>query len=167
MASLESAMPADVRNNIGQVDDNTLQQKSKEIQELQNYLNMELSQRDSNRDEKELSPILDTIKANLDKERAKLEEKIGYTRAVIRAQEEEIGNREMEIETREQILKQVDGKVDEHKDLLNVRNRMLQLSQEKNIYKQKVIYTLISLIIGVFLVMIVGYVYFGNSATPT
>ena len=53
------------------------------------------------------------------------------------------------------------AKLDEESQLMEVRDRMLQLSQEKNIYKQKVIYVLITLIIAFFLIGIVGYVYIG------
>ena len=156
-------MPLEVRNNIGQVRTKDLQSKLGETQALSNYLNMVIAQRNANAGEKDLSPILNTIKANLDQERETLQQQISATRQIVSAQEQEIGAKEAEIATREQVLRAKDQAVDDHRELLNVRDRMLQLSQEKNIYKQKVIYTLIALIIGVFLVMIVGYVYFGGS----
>lgn len=42
-------------------------------------------------------------------------------------------------------------------NILTTRNRMLQLSQDINLYKQKVIYTLLSIIILCFIVILLGY----------
>lgn len=50
--------------------------------------------------------------------------------------------------------------LEEGRRLLITRNRMLQLSQDRNIYKQKVIFTLLALIIVCFVLILVGYVSF-------
>ena len=49
------------------------------------------------------------------------------------------------------------------KDIINTRARMLQIAQENNIYKQKIIYTLISFIFAVFIAILVIYVYFSKA----
>jgi hypothetical protein len=41
--------------------------------------------------------------------------------------------------------------------LVATRDRMLQISQERNIYKQKIIYVLISMIIALTVLVISGY----------
>lgn len=48
--------------------------------------------------------------------------------------------------------------LEKKRNLLITRNRMLQLSQDRNLYKQKVIYTLIALVIVCFILIIIGYV---------
>ena len=124
---------------------------------------MELVKRNATED---LSPILNTIKTNLNQERDTLQEQINNTKQIISAQEREIATKSNEIRTREEILKDKDNNVSDNRSLLNVRDRMLQLSQDKNIYKQKVIYTLIALIISVFMIVICGYIFFGGSPKP-
>lgn len=47
--------------------------------------------------------------------------------------------------------------------LMRTRDRMLQLSIEKNVYKRKVIYTLVAMILGIIILMIAGYVAFNRS----
>jgi tetrahydromethanopterin S-methyltransferase subunit F len=46
--------------------------------------------------------------------------------------------------------------------LINTRNRMLQLSQEKNMYKTKIIYTLLSVVILLVIILLAIYVYFSK-----
>ncbi len=43
------------------------------------------------------------------------------------------------------------------KNLILTRNRMLELSQEKNVYKKKIIYTLLSIFIFILIVLITSY----------
>lgn len=50
--------------------------------------------------------------------------------------------------------------IEEKEKLLLTRTRMLQISQDRNSYKKKIIYTIIALIFGVFLLTIVIYVLF-------
>ena len=46
------------------------------------------------------------------------------------------------------------------KNIINTRARMLQIAHENNIYKQKIIYTLISFVFAVLIVILVIYVYY-------
>ncbi len=52
--------------------------------------------------------------------------------------------------------------IDEKTKLILTRSRMLQLSQEKNIYKKKIIYTLISILLFLFIVTLSTYVFFSK-----
>jgi uncharacterized protein (DUF3084 family) len=61
--------------------------------------------------------------------------------------------------------KQVYGQSQEIEDkikLLDTRNKMLQLSIEQNIYKKKVIYSLLSVIIALIVGMIFFYTFFSK-----
>ena len=52
--------------------------------------------------------------------------------------------------------------IDEKTKLILTRSRMLQLSQEKNVYKKKIIYTLISILLFLFIVTLSSYVFFSK-----
>lgn len=49
-------------------------------------------------------------------------------------------------------------------ELLATRDRMLQLSQERNVYKKKVIYILFAIIIALTVAIISAYTFFGKKA---
>ena len=64
--------------------------------------------------------------------------------------------------------KQVYGQSQEIEDkikLLDTRNKMLQLSIDQNIYKKKVIYSLLSVIIALIVGMIFFYTFFSKKMT--
>lgn len=48
--------------------------------------------------------------------------------------------------------------------LVATRNRMIQLSQERNVYKKKIIYILFSIIIALLIAVISAYTFFGNKS---
>ena len=52
--------------------------------------------------------------------------------------------------------------LDYKRQLMETRNRMLQLSQEKNVYKTKVIYSLISIILLLVIVVLAVYINFSK-----
>lgn len=52
--------------------------------------------------------------------------------------------------------------IDYKNKLIATRNRMLELSQEKNIYKNKVVYSLLSLVILLVIIFLTAYIYFGK-----
>lgn len=61
--------------------------------------------------------------------------------------------------------KQVYGQTKEIEDktrLLETRNKMLQISIDRNIYKKKVIYSLLSIIMAFIIVMICFYAFFNK-----
>ncbi len=94
------------------------------------------------------------------KQLANIQKRLMHYTNTIKEQQEEIGKRENLIKdkiTRSGMQKK---EIEYKQTLINTRNRMLQLSQEKNVYKLKVIYTLVAIIIFVIICMLVGYVYF-------
>lgn len=66
----------------------------------------------------------------------------------------------VELQSAQDQLKNQMSLLENKRRLLITRNRMLQLSQDRNIYKQKVIYTLLAVIIACFVIILVGYVSF-------
>lgn len=50
--------------------------------------------------------------------------------------------------------------IEDKEKLLLTRSRMLQISQDRNSYKKKIIYTLVALIFALFIFTLVVYVYF-------
>ena len=47
--------------------------------------------------------------------------------------------------------------IENNRQLVATRDRMLQISQERNIYKKKIIYILLTIIIGIIIFLISGY----------
>ena len=52
--------------------------------------------------------------------------------------------------------------IEDKEKLLLTRSRMLQISQDRNSYKKKIIYTLIAVIFAIFLLCLVLYVLFSR-----
>jgi len=50
--------------------------------------------------------------------------------------------------------------IEDKEKLILTRSRMLQISQDRNSYKKKIIYTLIALILFIFIATIMTYVFF-------
>jgi VIT1/CCC1 family predicted Fe2+/Mn2+ transporter len=53
--------------------------------------------------------------------------------------------------------------IEAKKNVINTRARMLQIAQENNVYKQKIIYTLIAFIFAVFIAILVMYVFYSKN----
>lgn len=53
--------------------------------------------------------------------------------------------------------------LEEKRAILLTRNRMLQLSQDRNYYKQKIVYTLLALIMACCVIVLIGYTAFGGT----
>ena len=84
----------------------------------------------------------------------------------------EINNKKTEIDKKAAQIsekqKQVYGQsqeIDDKMKLLDTRNKMLQLSIDQNIYKKKVIYSLLSVIIALIVGMIFFYTFFSKKMT--
>ena len=84
----------------------------------------------------------------------------------------EINTKKTEIDKKAQQIsekqKQVYGQsqeIDDKMKLLDTRNKMLQLSIDQNIYKKKVIYSLLSVIIALIVGMIFFYTFFNKKMT--
>jgi len=84
------------------------------------------------------------------------------TQAQINTKKAEIDEKANQISNKQ---KQVYGQSQEIEDklkLLDTRNKMLQLSIDQNIYKKKVIYSLLSVIIALIVGMIFFYTFFSK-----
>jgi seryl-tRNA synthetase len=83
--------------------------------------------------------------------------------SMMQGQTQDLDQKNQEItEKNQRSLMQRQEIIDKEK-LIITRDRMLQVSEEKNVYKKKIIYTLLSLIIAIFIIMLVGYVYFNKT----
>ncbi len=71
--------------------------------------------------------------------------------------EQDVSVRSSDIQTAQTQLQQQKQLLIDKRNLLITRNRMLQLSQDRNNYKQKVIFSLLALIIACFLIILAGY----------
>jgi len=72
----------------------------------------------------------------------------------------EITNINNELENRKNLQMNQIREIEEKEKLLLTRARMLQISQDRNSYKKKIIYTLIAVIFGIFILTLVIYVLF-------
>jgi len=93
---------------------------------------------------------------NIEKMNEKIKEEnkqINLMTKKIHAKEEELNNKMK----RSSMQKQ---EIEYKKKLIDTRNRMLELSQEKNVYKNKVIYTLMAVVLFIIIILLAVYVYF-------
>ena len=71
----------------------------------------------------------------------------------------EILNKQVDIINRNQKRQRIQEKLLKEKEaLMRTRARMLQIAKENNVYKQKMIYTMISFIFAIFIAIIVIYI---------
>ena len=66
------------------------------------------------------------------------------------------------LQNNQQLFSQYDNDIKSKMQLVATRDRMLQLSQERNIYKQKIIYVLVSFIIALLIGSISVYTIFNR-----
>ena len=138
--------------------------KLAEVKVLQEHLQGMIHEGFQNSAGPDVTGVLNTMQQKLEVTGQALEDQITNSQQQLRNQRAEIDQRDQVIKNRASVIDERLAKLDEESQLMEVRDRMLQLSQEKNIYKQKVIYVLITLIIAFFLIGIVGYVYIGVAA---
>ena len=80
---------------------------------------------------------------------------IAQQNSLLQEQNEQLHNKRLRNEMQ---LKAIEAK----KNIINTRARMLQIAQENNVYKQKIIYTLIAFIFAVFIAILVMYVFYSK-----
>lgn len=56
------------------------------------------------------------------------------------------------------------SELENKKKIVETRNRMLQVSQEKNVFRKKLINVLLALIVGVTVLILIGYMTVGGSS---
>lgn len=72
----------------------------------------------------------------------------------------ELNNKNQELLQKQQIQLNQLKEIEDKEKLLLTRARMLQISQDRNAYKKKIIYTFIAAIFGIFILTLVIYVLF-------
>jgi len=96
----------------------------------------------------------------IDLEKTAFEGSIENNNVLLGVSREEIANKERELIDRQEIQITQLTEIEDKEKLLLTRSRMLQVVQNKNAYKKKIIYTLIALIFFIFIFTIVMYVLF-------
>jgi hypothetical protein len=72
----------------------------------------------------------------------------------------ELNNKNRELLEKQEIQLNQLKEIQDKENLLLTRTRMLQISQDRNSYKKKIIYTFIAAIFGIFILTLVIYVLF-------
>ena len=72
----------------------------------------------------------------------------------------ELGDKNEQLYQKQQIQLNQIKEIEDKEKLLLTRSRMLQISQDRNAYKKKVIYSLIAVIFAIFIFTLVMYVLF-------
>jgi predicted PurR-regulated permease PerM len=91
-----------------------------------------------------MSTYIDTIKSSIDSQNAVINDLDNKNNQLLKKQNVQI-NQLKEIEDKEK--------------LLLTRSRMLQIAQDRNSYKKKIIYTLIATIFLIFIITIALYIF--------
>lgn len=109
-----------------------------------------------------LTEAQDAISSALEDSIGKLQSQINNTYSTTKAQQEMLKNVNDDITDKQRRAMQQELDIQNKRELINTRNRMLELSMEKNIYKRKVIYTILALILAVIVMLVAGYVTFNK-----
>ena len=96
--------------------------------------------------------VSDNINTYLDAIQAQLQSQDMYT--------ESINNKNTIIQNKQDIELNQFKEIEDKEKLLLTRSRMLQVAQERNSYKKKIIYTLLAIIFGLFILILFIYVLF-------
>ena len=97
-----------------------------------------------------LSAKIMTLQSKLKKKLQNTYSQLYKSDSVIDAKENDIKEKLKRIENQKELIER-------KKNLVITRERALELSQEKNVYKQNVIYTLISIVIAIIMFIILGF----------
>ena len=110
--------------------------------------------------QEEYAKILNDATNELSVKREQLMNSLKESHHEIETQQSELNNLREEIKNKELRAKQQEYTIKNKETLINTRNRMLQISQEKNVYRKKVIYTLLALIVFVILIILISLTFF-------
>lgn len=106
----------------------------------------------------EIQNLINTTNRNIDT----IKSRINRTRRNIANQQMSIKEMDVELNNKNNQIFGQSSQIENKKKLINTRNMMLQLSLDRNIYKKKVIYSLLAFIIAILALMIFGYVFFNK-----
>ena len=154
---------SDSNNEQQQENNRTKREMERRILYLEKELNKCVNDTNNTRleDIEKLKDLLDKIKKEKEKFGSFDEASINDTIENYRYFNKALVNVNKKIENENNKLnKSIKENFDDSETSLMTRDRMLQLSQERNIYKQKIIYTLISLIITLFASVAVVYSFY-------
>lgn len=110
-----------------------------------------------------LAEAQDAISSALEDSIAQLQGQIYNTYSTTQAQQQMLGEVSTDITGKQERAMQQAMDIEQKQALMNTRNRMLELSMEKNVYKRKVIYTILALILAVIVMLVAGYVTFNKA----
>jgi len=96
--------------------------------------------------------VSDNIKNYINAIEAQLQSQNMYTAS--------INNKNTIIQNKQDIELNQFKEIEDKEKLLLTRSRMLQVAQERNSYKKKIIYTLLAIIFGLFILILFIYVLF-------
>ena len=113
-----------------------------------------------------LLSIQNALSAKILTLQSKLKNILSNTYKQLYESDDVINKKEKEIKDQ---LRRIDNQkelIQKKKNLILTRERALELSQEKNVYKQNVIYTLISIIIAVIMFIVFGFMMLRKRNSP-
>lgn len=73
-----------------------------------------------------------------------------------------ITTKNTELQEKQEREKQLQDEIADKRQLIITRSRMLQIAQDRNMYKQKIIYLLFAIICILFIFTLMSYVYFSR-----
>ena len=85
---------------------------------------------------------------------------ISSSQSVVNAALDELQQKNNELANKKNIQLDQLKEIEDKEKLLLTRSRMLQIAQDRNAYKKKIIYTLIAAIFIIFIFTLVTYVFF-------
>ena len=85
---------------------------------------------------------------------------ISNSQSVVNAALDELQQKNNELANKKNIQLDQLKEIEDKEKLLLTRSRMLQIAQDRNAYKKKIIYTLIAAIFIIFIFTLVTYVFF-------
>lgn len=136
--------------------------KLSELRKMHSYLNTSIANEKQTLATESVpanKTALDAGIKRLEAQRRLLEGEIQRTQQYIAEQTRLIAEKDKNIQRSQDITQWQEQEIEYKKGLMLTRDRQLELSQEKNIYKQKVIYTLMAIVLLAILGMIVGLYY--------
>lgn len=105
----------------------------------------------------ELEAQIDEAVASYNQRKSELVDNINSMEREIQNNQQDIDVKDTEVQLKQRRLQDQQKNINSKEQLVALRNRMLQIAQEKNIYKQKVIYSLSAIILVLIAAGATGY----------
>lgn len=154
----------DIADDISQGSATQLSNDAAYLTNMLKKINEKLSSGKNNKQQiVALTEAQDAISSALEDSISQIQGQIHNTYSTTQAQQQMLGNVSTDITGKQERAMQQAMDIEQKQALMNTRNRMLELSMEKNIYKRKVIYTILALILAVIVMLVAGYVTFNKA----